>query len=78
MSIRVSAIMTVLYPILSIILPTAGARSEQASADIANNRLITLDISDSQEEVRATINTGISVNHFISIIIALFGGLIWQ
>lgn len=36
------------------------------------------DISDSPEEVKATINTGISVNHFISILIALFGGWIWQ
>ena len=36
------------------------------------------DISDSEEEVRATITTGISVNHLISILIALFGGWIWQ
>ncbi|MCF0261696.1 MAG: MFS transporter [Sphaerochaetaceae bacterium] len=36
------------------------------------------DLSDSPEETRATITTGISVNHFISIIIALFGGWIWQ
>ena len=36
------------------------------------------DISDSKEEVRATISTGISVNHFITILIALFGGWIWQ
>lgn len=36
------------------------------------------DISDSPEEVKATINTGISVNHLISIVIALFGGWIWQ
>ncbi len=46
-------------------------------ASMASN-IYVQDISDSQEEVRATINTGISVNHFISIIIALFGGLIWQ
>lgn len=36
------------------------------------------DISDSPEEVRATISTGISVNHLITILIALFGGYIWQ
>lgn len=36
------------------------------------------DISDDEEEVRATITTGISVNHLISILIALFGGWIWQ
>jgi len=36
------------------------------------------DISDSAEETRATISTGISVNHMITILIALFGGWIWQ
>ena len=36
------------------------------------------DISDSQEEVKATLSTGISVNHLITIFIALFGGWIWQ
>ncbi|MGI6174443.1 MAG: MFS transporter [Christensenellales bacterium] len=36
------------------------------------------DISDSVEECRATISTGISVNHMITILIALFGGWIWQ
>lgn len=35
-------------------------------------------ISDSQEELTATLTTGISVNHLISIIIAFFGGYIWQ
>lgn len=35
-------------------------------------------ISDSQEEITATISTGISVNHVISIFIALLGGLIWK
>ncbi|MDO4493547.1 MAG: MFS transporter [Clostridia bacterium] len=36
------------------------------------------DISDNAEEMRATISTGISVNHLITILIALFGGWIWQ
>lgn len=35
-------------------------------------------ISESQEELTATLTTGISVNHLISIIIAFFGGYIWQ
>lgn len=35
-------------------------------------------ISDDRNEMRATISTGISVNHLISILIALFGGYIWQ
>ncbi|MCQ2437616.1 MAG: MFS transporter [Clostridia bacterium] len=36
------------------------------------------DISDNQEEVRATLSTGISVNHMITVLIALFGGWIWM
>ena len=36
------------------------------------------DIADSQEEITATLSTGISVNHFISIIIAPLGGFIWK
>jgi MFS family permease len=36
------------------------------------------DLADSQDEVRATISTGMSVNHLVSILIALFGGWIWQ
>lgn len=46
-------------------------------ASMASNVYVQ-DISDSPEEVRATISTGISVNHLITILIALFGGLIWQ
>ena len=36
------------------------------------------DLSDSQEEMKATISTGVSINHFITIFIALFGGWIWE
>ena len=36
------------------------------------------DLSDTPEEVKATISTGVSVNHLITILIALFGGWIWQ
>ena len=36
------------------------------------------DIADNQEEVTATISTGISVNHVISILIALLGGFLWR
>jgi MFS family permease len=35
-------------------------------------------IARSKEEMTATLSTGISVNHFISIFIALFGGWIWK
>ena len=36
------------------------------------------DLSDSQDETKATISTGVSINHVITIFIALFGGWIWQ
>ena len=35
-------------------------------------------ISTTQAELTATLSTGISVNHFFSIIIALLGGLLWE
>ena len=35
-------------------------------------------IAKSQEEITATLSTGISVNHIISIFIALMGGWIWK
>jgi len=35
-------------------------------------------LSDSPEEVKATLSTGLSVNHLITIGIALFGGWIWH
>lgn len=35
-------------------------------------------ISSSKEEVTATLSTGTSVNHLVSIIIAMLGGFLWQ
>jgi len=35
-------------------------------------------IASNQEEITATLSTGISVNHIISILIALMGGWIWK
>ncbi len=46
-------------------------------ASMASNVYVQ-DISDNGEEVRATVTTGISVNHLITILIALFGGWIWK
>ncbi len=46
-------------------------------ASMASNVYVQ-DLSDSPEEVRATISTGVSVNHLITILIALFGGWIWK
>lgn len=46
-------------------------------ASMASNVYVQ-DISDNEEEVKATISTGVSVNHVITIFIALFGGWIWE
>ena len=46
-------------------------------ASMASNVYVQ-DLSDTAEEVRATISTGVSVNHLITILIALFGGWIWH
>ena len=46
-------------------------------ASMASNVYVQ-DLAESQDEVRATISTGVSVNHLITILIALFGGWIWQ
>ena len=35
-------------------------------------------LADNPEEVKATISTGVSINHIITIFIALFGGWVWQ
>ncbi|MGJ4851171.1 MFS transporter [Bacillota bacterium Meth-B3] len=45
-------------------------------ASMASNVYVR-DIADSPEEVVATLSTGVSVNHVISIFIALIGGWIW-
>jgi predicted MFS family arabinose efflux permease len=36
------------------------------------------DLSDGPDETKATISTGVSINHVITIFIALFGGWIWE
>lgn len=46
-------------------------------ASMASNVYVQ-DLADSADEVKATISTGVSVNHVITIFIALFGGWIWQ
>ncbi|MCR4668733.1 MAG: MFS transporter [Clostridia bacterium] len=46
-------------------------------ASMASNVYVQ-DLADNAEEVRATISTGVSVNHMITILIALFGGWIWK
>lgn len=46
-------------------------------ASMASNVYVQ-DISESKDETQKTISTGVSVNHLITILIALFGGLIWQ
>lgn len=46
-------------------------------ASMASNVYVK-DLADSPEEVKATISTGVSINHVISVLIALFGGWIWE
>lgn len=46
-------------------------------ASMASNVYVQ-DLSDNAEEVKATISTGVSINHLITIFIALFGGWIWK
>ncbi|MCF0168228.1 MAG: MFS transporter [Bacteroidales bacterium] len=46
-------------------------------ASMASNVYVQ-DISDSKEEMRATISTGISVNHLMTVFIALLGGWVWK
>lgn len=46
-------------------------------ASMASNVYV-MDLSDNREELTATLTTGISVNHFISVLIALLGGFIWK
>ena len=46
-------------------------------ASMASNVYVK-DLADNDEEVKATISTGVSINHVITIFIALFGGWIWE
>ena len=46
-------------------------------ASMASNVYVQ-DLADNEDEVKATISTGVSINHVITIFIALFGGWIWQ
>lgn len=48
-----------------------------SQASMASNVYVQ-DLADNQDEVKATISTGVSINHVITIFIALFGGWIWQ
>jgi predicted MFS family arabinose efflux permease len=45
-------------------------------ASMASNVYVQ-DIASNKEELTATLSTGISVNHVISILIALLGGFLW-
>ncbi|MBR5302720.1 MAG: MFS transporter [Clostridia bacterium] len=46
-------------------------------ASMASNVYVK-DLADNEQEVKATISTGVSINHVITIFIALFGGFIWE
>ena len=46
-------------------------------ASMASN-IYVQELSDNPDETKATISTGVSINHMITIFIALFGGWIWK
>ncbi len=46
-------------------------------ASMASNVYVK-DLAETPEEVKATISTGVSINHVITVFIALFGGWIWE
>ena len=46
-------------------------------ASMASNVYVK-ELSDSPDEMKATISTGVSINHVISVFIALFGGWMWE
>lgn len=46
-------------------------------ASMASN-IYVQELSDNPDETKATISTGVSINHLITIFIALFGGWIWK
>ncbi len=46
-------------------------------ASMASNVYVK-DLADGPEEMKATISTGLSINHVITVFIALFGGWIWE
>ncbi len=48
-----------------------------SQASMASNVYVQ-DLADNSEEVKATISTGVSINHVITIFIALCGGWIWK
>jgi len=46
-------------------------------ASMASNVYVR-DLAENEDEVKATISTGVSINHVITIFIALFGGWLWK
>ncbi|MBQ7010722.1 MAG: MFS transporter [Clostridia bacterium] len=46
-------------------------------ASMASN-IYVRDLAENEDEVKATISTGVSINHVITIFIALFGGWLWK
>jgi len=46
-------------------------------ASMASN-LYVQDLADTRDEVKATVSTGVSINHLISVFIALIGGWVWR
>ncbi|MDR1178225.1 MAG: MFS transporter [Spirochaetaceae bacterium] len=67
-SMRIAYLVICVNFVLDSIISLASMASNVYVQDIASNK----------EELTATLSTGISVNHVISILIALLGGLLWE
>ena len=48
-----------------------------STSSMASN-IYVRDISANEEEITASLTTGISINHLISILAALLGGIVWK
>jgi predicted MFS family arabinose efflux permease len=60
-------VVAVVFVLDAILFITGMARTMYVKASSAD-----------QDEVTSTLSTGISVNHLVSIVIALLGGLLWE
>ena len=81
-------VVCILYGFVHRIFPTAGIAFIVVCCNFVLDSVISIGsmasnvyvqrIASNQEEITATLSTGISVNHVISIFIALMGGWIWK
>ena len=66
------------YEVASVVCCVAYVLDSIISLASMASNIYVQDLADNQDEVKATISTGVSINHLITIFIALCGGWIWQ